>query len=284
MSFPLRVVFTVFAAMTLIVGGDAAGRLLTQAGFSPFFVAWARFAVAAIVLLPFSGIVRAEWRMLLDWRLALRAALIAGGISCILTALKTAPMADVFAAFFIGPVVSFILSAKLLGERVTPLRSLLLLVSFVGVLIVVRPGWGMTPGIGWALAAGCFHGSYLVATRWLAGAYRPRFLLWSQLAMGAIILIPLGLLPGDIPAITPDLALLLGLSALGSAAGNLLLVIVNRTTPAGVVAPLIYSQLIAATGFGWLVFNEWPDRYTMIGLTVIIAAGVGSVLAAARHK
>ena len=45
----------------------------------------------------------------------------------------------------------------------------LLLVSFVGVLLVVKPGFGMQIGMGFALLAGCFHGSYLVATRSLAG-------------------------------------------------------------------------------------------------------------------
>ena len=199
-AFPIRIMLSVFAAMTLIVGGDVAGKLLSQAGFSPFFVAWARFALAAVILLPFCGMGRTEWRKMIDWRLLLRAGLIAAGISCILTALQTEPLANVFAGFFIGPIVSFLLSAWLLREPVTPLRAILLAVSFVGVLIVVRPGFGMTFGMGMAVLAGCFHGSYLVATRWLAGAFRPRFLLLSQLIMGAVILAPLAW--GPVPAIT----------------------------------------------------------------------------------
>ena len=281
MSLPL-VILSVVAAMFLIVGGDAAGKVLSGLGFDPVFVAWARFAVAAVVLLPFSGIKRGEWRMLLDWRLILRAALIAGGIVCILTALTTTPLANAFAGFFVGPIVAFVVSALVLKERVTVLRSVLLAISFAGVLVVVRPGFGITVGMGFAVLAGCLHGCYLVTTRWLAPGHRPRFLLISQLLIGSVLLAPLA--TDGAGAFTGWTVTLLLLSALGSAFGNLLLVLVNRTTPAGVIAPLIYSQLIAAMFFGLVVFSEWPDLWTLVGLGIIIVAGVGSALAAGRGR
>lgn len=278
----MRVVGAVVLAMTLIVGSDAAATLLTGAGFPQVFVAWTRFALAAVLLAPLCGLGRAEMAHLQDWRLYLRAALIVGGIVSILTALKTEPMATVFGGFFVGPVVSYFLSALLLRERITPLRTLLLLVSFAGVLLVVRPGFGMTQGMGFAILAGCFHGSYLVATRWLAGDFRPRFLLFSQLLIGAVLLAPFAW--GPVPQITLPLFGLIAISALGSAMGNLLLVLVNRTTPAGVIAPLIYSQLLAAMVIGWAVFGQWPDGLSLIGLVIIMAAGVSSVWFAGRGR
>jgi drug/metabolite transporter (DMT)-like permease len=277
-----RVVGAVVLAMFLIVGGDAAATLLTGADFPQVFVAWTRFALAAVLLAPFCGLRLPELRLFLDWRLALRASLIVGGIVCILTALKTEPMANVFGGFFVGPVVSYFLSALLLRERITPLRTVLLLVSFAGVMLVVRPGFGMTTGMGFAILAGCFHGSYLVATRWLAGEFRPRFLLLSQLAIGALMLLPFAMV--SVPAITAPVFGLITISALGSAAGNLLLVLVNRTTPAGVVAPLIYSQLLAAMLIGWAVFGQWPDGLSLIGLVIIMIAGVSSVWFAGRGR
>ena len=261
--------------MSLIVGGDAAATVLTGAGFPQVFVAWTRFALAAVLLLPFVGLARVDLSHFRDWRLYLRAALIVGGIVSILTALKTEPMANVFGGFFVGPVVSYFLSALLLGERITPLRTALLLGSFAGVLLVVRPGFGMTPGMAFAILAGCFHGSYLVTTRWLAGSFRPRFLLFSQLLIGALLLSPFALSPT--PAVTLPLFALITVSALGSAGGNLLLVLVNRTTPAGVIAPLIYSQLLAAMVVGWAVFGQWPDALSLVGLVIIMAGGVSSV-------
>ena len=73
-------------------------------------------------------------------------------------------------------------------------------------------------------------------------------------------------------------------SAMGSALGNLLLVLVNRTTPANVIAPLIYSQLVVATVLGVLVFKEWPDGTTIVGLLIIAGAGVSSIWFAGRGR
>lgn len=277
-----RVVLMVVSAMVLIVSGDAAAKVLGTYGFDPVFMAWARFAMAAVIIAPFAGLQRGDIAQAADWRLVLRALLIVGGIVCILTALSTTDMATVFGGFFIGPIVAYVLSAILLGERVTLIRSFLLAVSFIGVLIVVRPGFGMTAGMGFAVLAGCLHGSYLVATRWLAGAFRPRFLLLSQLVIGAVVLAPFAI--GPLPPITPIAATLITISAMGSAMGNLLLVLVNRTTPASVIAPLIYSQLVVATVLGIVLFAEWPDGPTLIGLAIIAIAGVSSVWFAGRGR
>lgn len=281
-SFQLRVVAMVVGAMILIVGGDVAGRMLTGAGFSQFFVAWARFAMAAVVLAPFVGLQKGEMRLLLQPQLIFRACLIAGGIASILTALKTEQLATVFGGFFVGPIISYGLSAIFLREKVTIPRTVLLLVSFGGVLLVVKPGFGMTPGLGFALLAGVFHGSYLVATRWLAGVYRPRFLLFSQLVIGSIVLAPLAIAP--LPPFNATLIGFIAISAMGSAIGNLLLVHANRAAEASVIAPLIYSQIIIATVFGFLFFGEWPDAVALLGLAIIMTAGAGSIWAAGRAR
>ncbi len=268
-------------AMTLIVGGDVAGKVLSQDGASPIFVAWTRFALACVVLLPFSGIRRADAPALRDGRIWLRALLIMAGICSILTALRTEPVADVFGAFFIGPIIAFVLSAVLLKERVTPARSLLLAISFAGVLLVVKPGFGLSVGMGFAILAGVFHGSYVVATRWVAGTYRPRLLLISQLFLGAVVLAPFGL--ATAPATLSWTAIgLITISAMGSAMGNLLLVTLSKTTPSSVIAPLIYTQLISATVLGYLVFSNWPDTASFIGLTIIFCAGLASLALSRR--
>ncbi len=199
-----------------------------------------------------------------------------GGISCILTALKTEPIANVFGAFFIGPVVSYALAVMILGERPSPGRSLLLGVGFLGVMLVVKPGFGATAGIGFALMAGMFYGAFLATTRAIAGRYRPRFLLLSQLLIGATLLTPFAI-SGPLPALNPALSVLILLSALGSAAGNYLIVMANRRADASLIAPLIYTQLIAATLAGILVFKDWPDAVALTGLTVIPASGFGSL-------
>ncbi|MDB0062210.1 DMT family transporter [Octadecabacter sp.] len=276
-----RVGAIMLASMTLIVGGDVAAKVLSQNGVSPIFTAWTRFALAALVLLPFSGLTRSDAPALRDPRVWLRALLIMAGICLILTALRTEPVANTFGAFFVGPIVAFALSALLLKERITLLRSVLLGLSFVGVLLVVKPGFGATVGMGFALLAGVFHGCYVVATRWIAPLYRPRFLLISQLVLGGVILAPFGLaaLPD---ALTWGALGLVVISAMGSAFGNLLLVTLSKTTPSNVIAPLIYTQLIPATMLGFVVFSDWPDWISFVGLAVIFATGIASLALSRR--
>ena len=276
-----RVGAIMLASMTLIVGGDVAAKVLSQNGVSPIFTAWTRFALAALVLLPFSGLTRSDAPALCDPRVWLRALLIMAGICLILTALRTEPVANTFGAFFVGPIVAFALSALLLKERITLLRSVLLGLSFVGVLLVVKPGFGATVGMGFALLAGVFHGCYVVATRWIAPVYRPRLLLISQLVLGGVILAPFGLaaLPD---ALTWGALGLVVISAMGSAFGNLLLVTLSKTTPSNVIAPLIYTQLIPATMLGFVVFSDWPDWTSFVGLAVIFATGIASLALSRR--
>ena len=276
-----RVGAIMLASMTLIVGGDVAAKVLSQNGVSPIFTAWTRFALAALVLLPFGGLTRSDAPALRDPRVWLRALLIMAGICLILTALRTEPVANTFGAFFVGPIVAFALSAVLLKERITLLRSVLLGLSFVGVLLVVKPGFGATVGMGFALLAGVFHGCYVVATRWIAPLYRPRLLLISQLVLGGVILAPFGLaaLPD---ALTWGALGLVVISAMGSAFGNLLLVTLSKTTPSNVIAPLIYTQLIPATMLGFVVFSDWPDWISFVGLAVIFATGIASLALSRR--
>lgn len=271
-----RLAGIVFLAVTLVVTGDTCGKLLTQSGVDPFIVAWTRFLIAALVLWPLA---RMQWRELgpmRDWRVILRAVFIAGGISSILTALETEPIANVFGAFFIGPIISYILAVVFLKERPSAAHTVLLAIGFLGVLLVVKPGFGMTAGTLFALLAGTFYGCYLFMTKLLAGAMRPTRLLMSQLLIGTVLLTPFGL-SSPLPVSVTGVWVLIIASALTSAAGNYLLVIANRTADASLVAPLVYTQLISATVLGVVVFGDWPDTTAFAGLFLIAASGLGSL-------
>ncbi len=209
-----------------------------------------------------------------DRRIWLRAALLAGGILSIQMALQRAPVADVFAAFFIGPIFSYLLSVLLLGERVTRLRSALMLMGFAGVLLVVRPGLGTGSGIGFALLAGLFYGAFLTASRWLSPVARPASLLFSQLFLSALMLTPFSL--QTVPEMTPTLIGLTFTSALFSLGGNFLLLFAYARAPAATLAPFVYFQLIGAVLLGWVVFRDLPDAATWAGLALIIGAGIAS--------
>lgn len=273
----LRAALLMFIAMSLIPMGDSAGKLLgTVHGLNPFFIAWSRFGLGALMVLPFLRRSQLDPRLFLDWRIWLRGLLITCGIFSILTALQTEPLPNVFGAFFIGPILSYFLSAWLLKERITKLQTALLLLGFGGVMLVVKPGFGMSSGLGFAVLAGVFYGCFLTANRWLANAARPRALLFSHLIIGTILLTIPGL--AHIPAFTVEITSLTALSAFASMAGNGLLIVAYRMAPASTLAPFVYFQLFAATLLGWAVFNDVPDALTVTGLAVLILSGIGSTV------
>ncbi len=271
----LRAALLMFIAMSLVPIGDSAGKLLgTEHGVNPFFIAWSRFGLGTLMVLTFLPRRHLDPRLFLDWRIWLRGLLISCGISSILTALQTEPLPNVFGAFFIGPILSYFLSAWLLKERITRLQTMLLLLGFGGVLLVVKPGFGMTAGIGFAALAGVFYGCFLTTNRWLADAVPPRALLFSHLVLGTVFLT----LPGaaHIPTFTTAITGLTVISAFASMAGNGLLIVAYRMAPASTMAPFVYFQLFAATLLGWAIFNDLPDALTVCGLVVVVLSGIGS--------
>lgn len=281
----LRALPLMLIAMALIPTGDTAGKLLTSdvsAGghsVAPVFVAWTRFAFGALLIAPFVLHI-IELRLFKDWRIWLRGVLLVGGITCILTALATEPIANVFAAFFVGPIISWLLSVWLLREPFSALRLCLICLGFGGVILVVKPGFGMTPGMGLAVLAGFFYGCYLVMSRWMANVARPRAVLFSQLVIGAIILAVPGLwaLPPVTGSTVVPLAGLTLASAACSMLGNLLLISAYRQAEASRMAPFVYTQLIWAMLLGALVFGTLPDGIALAGIALLLISGFASLL------
>jgi drug/metabolite transporter (DMT)-like permease len=115
----------------------------------------------------------------------------------------------------------------------------------------------------------------MLITRRMAATERPSaMLLWSA-ATGLTVLtvlLPLMFRPPDARSLA--LALLVGIVATG---GQWLTILGYRNTPASVLAPLSYSQLIWSSVLGYLVFGAVPDRWTLIGAAVIVASGIYTV-------
>jgi drug/metabolite transporter (DMT)-like permease len=266
-----RAIFIMFIAMSFVPAGDTAGKLLSsQLGVAPLFVAWSRFAVGALLILPF--IKRDAWNLLCDWRIWVRALILCVGISSIQIALSKAPIADVFAAFFIGPLISYALAAILLKEPITWQRTTLIGIGFIGVLIVVQPGADMNTGLFWAALAGTCYGMFLTASRWLSHLGTPIAFTFTQMFIATVALAPIGL--SNIPAMTFQISTLTIASALFSMLGNLLLLYAYSTAPATKLAPFVYFQLLAAVLFGWFVFDTWPALITWLGLLIVMGAGI----------
>lgn len=265
-----RAAILMFFAMSLIPAGDSAGKWLSTSGVSPIFVAWSRFVLGALLVLPFYG--AAAWPLMRLPQIWLRGALLAGGITSIQFALRAAPIGDVFAAFFIAPLISYVLAGWLLREPMSRLRSAMILAGFGGVLLVVRPGADMQIGLLWAVAAGTFYGCFLTSSRLVKDIGNPGPVLVTQLVIAGILTAPLAM--AHIPIMTGQIWGLTAISATCSMLGNLILLYAYRLAPATMLAPLVYFQLFAAVLFGWLIFSQTPDMPTWVGIAIILTTGV----------
>mgnify|MGYP001210684585 CR=1 FL=1 len=274
---PLYAIALMILAMVCIPAGDAAGKVLSnELSVQPLFIAWSRFLIGAIFISCLMKPGSIQLYLFKDWRIWLRALFIIGGITSILTALRTEPIANVFAAFFIGPILSYFVSGFLLKEPITLGRTILLLIGFIGVLLVVKPGLNLSAGMMFAILAGCFYGAFLVASRWLATLASGKMMLFSQLSIGTLILAPFGV--SDIPEITGTIASFTLMSALGSAIGNLFLILAYQKMQASRLAPLVYVQLVAATVFGIMLFGAYPDALALVGISVLLISGLASFM------
>ncbi len=104
-----KAVLIMFVAMSMIPAGDTAAKLLMAThDVAPVFVGWSRFLIGTLAVLPF--VPGVTWALFGDWRIWMRALLLSVGITSIQLALRAEPIADVFAAFFIGPIFSYVLS------------------------------------------------------------------------------------------------------------------------------------------------------------------------------
>ncbi len=262
--------------MFIPVGDGIAKYIQAVTTYPPVVLSWARFAIAALILLPWVALTgqipaptfnnRRFWT-----QQCARGALIAVAVTLIIKAVGLSPIADVFGAFFIGPILSVVLAQWLLGVRATPGNWVAVGGGFIGVLLVVQPTGQMSLGILWALAAGCFYGSFLVATRWAAGNGSALAQLTVQLTVAALCLTPFGLpqllseglhVPGWIAA-----------SALTSATANLLSIMALSRVGNAVLAPVVYLQIVSASVIGLIVFRETPNQLATIGLILIVVAG-----------
>lgn len=196
-------------------------------------------------------------------------------------AFSVLPLAQVYVMLFASPLVITILSIPILGERVGIHRSLAVLVGLVGVVVVLRPG--STPlGLGHiaGLSAACFGAFASVIVRKVGNEERAAVLMLYPMAanfliMGAI----LGLVYEPMPIL--HLGGMAVISLFGFT-GGLLLIAAYRNGDAAIVAPMQYSQIIWATGFGFFLFDEIIDLPTLIGAAIIIASGLYIVFRESR--
>jgi drug/metabolite transporter (DMT)-like permease len=188
-------------------------------------------------------------------------------------AVRYLPLAEATVILFAGPFFVVALSGLMLGERVRPSSWIGVAAGFLAVLIVARPGLDALSAytIFPALAA-VFYALLQLLTRKLgaAGENPTTTLAWT-LVIGNLVALPLAI-AGWQPVSPTAWLLFLGLGATFGL-GQMLLAKAFALAPANVLTPFSYFQIVSAVIFGLVVFKDIPDRWTLLGMALIIAAG-----------
>jgi drug/metabolite transporter (DMT)-like permease len=192
---------------------------------------------------------------------------------CGFYAFAVLPLAQVYSLLFTGPLMITLLAVPILNERLGLHRLGAILVGFAGVMVVLRPGGELEPGLGHLAAFGAAFGSALAAVsgRKVSDVERSAVLLLYPM-LAAFVLTAIALPSVYKPVPIEDIGLFGVVAALNFAA-TLTVVAAFRHGEGAVVSPMNYSQILWATGFGALFFDEYPDTATLAGSALIIASG-----------
>lgn len=206
--------------------------------------------------------------------------------------LAAMPLADAVAIFFVSPLVITIFSVVFLGEHVGPRRWAAVIVGLIGVIIMMRPG---TQAFQYAsllpAAAAVAYGGLHMLTRKIGRSDSAATMAFYIQIVFIVVCLIIGLAVGDgrfgaqdDPSlrfllrawewpVAADLPIML-LVGFGVGVGGYFISQAYRVAEAAMVAPFEYLALPLSVVWGIIVFDEWPDTVSYIGMALIFGAGL----------
>lgn len=272
---PARGILMIMSAVAMFAVMDSIAKYLARFYPVPGIV-WARYAFHLLFVVLILG-PRMKGRLLRTrrpgWQV-LRGLLLAASSLFLFSALKFMPLAEASSITFLAPILVTIGAAFALKEKVEPQRWVAVCGGFVGVLIIIRPGSGVFgPAALLPLATAACFAAYSVLTRKLAGLENPYTTIFYSGLVGTMMLAVVLPFAWKAPATSAHTVLLMLMGVLGGG-GHLVLIHAYEHAPASRLAPFSYTQLIWVLGAGYLVFGDFPDQWSLIGIAVIAASAI----------
>lgn len=239
-----------------------------------FFVTLFSF-VPALVVKPRGERWREAWRLRHPVLTQIRGVLGICSMVMVTISFTTIPLAETYALVFLTPIIVTILSVVLLRESMTPMRWALLAVGFVGVMLVVRPGFrALELGHFTAMiAAVAASFSAVILKRVSAGERRVSLL--GVLLLYALVFNGIAMIPSFVMPTLEQFGIFLLIGIFGGT-GQLVMIAATRRAAANQIAPTQYSQIFWAILLGGIFYEEYPDTVAIVGLAIVVMAGIGT--------
>lgn len=272
---PLWGIALMVSAMLIFPFLDVCAKFLGQWGIPVIEVVWARlffgFLLSAPILVSREGFESLKPR---DARVnALRGFFLVISTMMFFGSLHYQGVAETLAIYFVQPLFITALAPLVLKEKVGLNRWLAVAVGFVGVLIIIRPGYlELNPGVFLAAGSGLGSAITLLLTRKLAGKSsaiaNTVYTNFYGTIFASIILIPFWITPNF-----NTLLFMVLLASIGTFA-NFLTIMAMEYAEASLLAPLGYTEMINAVLAGWYFFGNFPDGWTFVGVAILIACAI----------
>ena len=255
---------------------DTSAKWLAVIGYPALQLAFMRYAVHFVIStgrVLRAGRERSPLRSRHTALLVARGAFLLGGTVGNFVALTYIPLTLTSTILFSAPIIVCLLSGTLLGEPVGRRRWLAILLGFGGILIAIRP---FGAGFHWAalsaLAGAGSFAFYLLLTRRFAGVIAPDALQFYSGLVGTLSMLPFAVYFWQWPQSPLDWALLAGLGVFAWG-GHEVLIRAYRYADAGVLTPYSYSFIIYLTLWSIVLFDQYPDRWTLAGAALVVTSG-----------
>lgn len=201
---------------------------------------------------------------------------------CFIAAVQVMPIADALAIAFVEPFIILFIGHFLLKEEVGPRRLSASVVGFIGALFIIQPSFTRFGAVAlFPLGTAACFALYILTTRALSRHVHPVAMQFHTALIGAAICLPILLLGGTFGATELRLAKPEGIFwlwcicvGLASTVSHMSMSYALKFAPSSTLAPLHYFEMITATLFGFLVFGDFPNGLTWIGIAIITASGL----------
>jgi drug/metabolite transporter (DMT)-like permease len=254
---------------------DACGKWLVQS-LPVFEVVWLRFVthvlLTSALLAPVYGkeLVRVRSPKLQ----ALRAMMLATMTALNFWALQYLQLAETGAIQFSVPLMIALLSAWWLHEHLDWRRWLAIIIGFVGVLLVIRPGsQAFHPAILLSVCNAVLYAAFNMLTRRLAATESPAATQLMSAVGAALVLAPVALAQWQWPS-SWWVWIVICVCGLSGGLGHFCVTQAHRYASAAVLGPFLYQQIVYMTLWGWLVFAQVPDVFVITGALVVVSSGL----------
>lgn len=259
--------------MFLFAAVDAGAKFLTD-GLHPVQIVWSRqlgLLFGAFVLIAMQG--RSIFRTKHPKLQFARGCVAAGSASFFIMAIAHVPIADAVAITFVAPFMVTVLASLILREPVGLRRWMAVTLGFVGTLIVIRPGLGvMHPAAALVILAAFLFAVRQIISRALSDTdSTATTVVYTALVGSAILTLPL---PFYWQSPSTDQMILLAGIAVVAGVAEVLVIKAFELGMAVALAPVHYSMLLWGTFYGWLIFDQLPDGWTLLGALIIVATGL----------